>query len=308
MFGYNFQDIITCDHEKPLEIRKKCVKWIKDIDFEISKEDEDEELQRVERETLWDAMARGERARARDRVMADARGPRDKDEDMGHGGQPATDPYVGPSHSDVGGRDMDPGGLEGGVHDDDTHDKDVDPGGGDGGLDAEDTHDKDMDPGGGDGGLHTEDTHDQDMDPSGVEGGVQGDVSVKDSGPGSEASHLGGQSLDVCRDCGLIPCMCGPTPQVIPESAGETVAKAEAKADAEARAKAGLRARDELEHRPYYTMRCPACGMKHIWREREEPWGTCECGVPMSTMPRDESASTSTLEVCVCLQRVVCSV
>ena len=74
VFGYSFQDIITCDDEKLLEIRKKCVKWIKHIDFEISsrKEDEDEEILRLERETLRDAMARGERARARDRVVADA--------------------------------------------------------------------------------------------------------------------------------------------------------------------------------------------------------------------------------------------
>ena len=341
VFGYSFQDIITCDHqfvpqnwvyhldppialfyrllksaeclpkvlvlvclgkhEKMLEIRTKCVKWIKHIDFEIlsRKEDEDEELQRVERETLWDAMARGERAYAMDRVMAEAWGSRDKDNDVGHDGEPATYPYVGPSPSDVGGQDMDPGGLEGGVHANDTHDKDMDPGGGDRGLDAEDTHDQDMDPGGGQGSAHADDTDDQDMDPASVEGGVQGDASVKDSRPGSEASHLSGQSLDVCGDCGLIPCMCEPTPQVIPESAREIVA------EAEARAKAEFKARDELEHRPYYTMRCPACGMKHIWREWEEPWGTCDCGAPMSMMPRDESASTSTSEVCVC---VVCSV
>ena len=52
------------------------MKWIKHIDFEISirKEDKDEEILRLERETLWDAMAREERARARDRVLADALG------------------------------------------------------------------------------------------------------------------------------------------------------------------------------------------------------------------------------------------
>ena len=75
-FGSSFQDIITCDDEKLLEIRKKCVKWIKHIDFEASsrKNDEDKEILRPERETLRDAMVRGERARARDRVLADALG------------------------------------------------------------------------------------------------------------------------------------------------------------------------------------------------------------------------------------------
>ena len=34
----------------------------------------------MEHETVWDAMARGQRARARDRVMADTWGPSDKDD------------------------------------------------------------------------------------------------------------------------------------------------------------------------------------------------------------------------------------
>ena len=70
VFGYSFQDIITCDDGKLPEIRRKCVKWMKHIDFEISsrKEDEHEEIPRLEQETLRDAMVRGERARARDRL------------------------------------------------------------------------------------------------------------------------------------------------------------------------------------------------------------------------------------------------
>ena len=307
---------------------KRSVKWIKHIDFEISsrKEDEDEELQRVERKTPWGAiiMARGERARARDKVMADALGPRDQ-----------ADPYVGPSHAgnrdvDQGGgdgggdaedphdTDLDPGSGDGGVDAEDPDDKDMDPGGGDGGVDAEDPHDKEMDPGGGDGGLDAEDPHDkdmnpgggdgdEDMDPAGVEGGVQGDdASVKDCGPGSEAPHLSGRSMDVCGDCGLIPCMCGPTPQVIPVSAGETVAEAEAEVDAKAHA--AFKAREELEQRPFFTVRCPTCRMKHLWRLGEEPWGTCSCGLAMTEMRRDDSASTGTSEVCVRLQCVVCGV
>ena len=125
---------------------------------------------------------------------------------------------MGPSPSDVGDRNMDPGSLEGSVH-------------------AHDTHEQDMDAGGVEGGVHADDSHDEDMNPAGVEGSVEGglpgDVTVMGNGPGSEArlagsaaenlgsvaSHL---SLDVCGDCGLIPCMCGPTPQVIPVSAGET--------------------------------------------------------------------------------------
>ena len=47
-------------------------------------------------------------------------------------------------------------------------------------------------------------------------------------------------------DCGLIPCMCGPTPQVIPVSAGETVAEVEVEAGTEGREKAVFKARDEL--------------------------------------------------------------
>ena len=88
VFGYSFQDIITCDDEMLLEIRKKCVKWIRHSDFEISnrKEDEDEEIERLEGETLLDAMARGERARVRDRVLADAWSPRDKDDGVGDDG------------------------------------------------------------------------------------------------------------------------------------------------------------------------------------------------------------------------------
>ena len=107
MFGYSFQDIITCDDEKLLEIRRKCVKCIKHIDFEISgrKEDEDEEILRPKRETLRDAMARGERARASDRVMAKGLGE-------GEGAGQAEGGDGGDVHQ--GGGVVDQGGGDGG--------------------------------------------------------------------------------------------------------------------------------------------------------------------------------------------------
>ena len=123
------------------------MKWIKHIVFEISsqKEDEDEELLRLERETLWDAMARGERARAKNRVLADALGPAEgAGEDEGGDG-------------DQGGGDVDQGGGDGGG-DVDQGGGDGDQGGGDGGGDA--------DPGRGDGGgdVDAEDRKDEDVD------------------------------------------------------------------------------------------------------------------------------------------------
>ena len=316
VFGYSFQDIITCDDERLLEIRKKCVKWIKHIDFEISsrKEDKDEELLQLEGDTLRDAMARGERARARDKAMADALGQAEGEGEAegGDGDQCGGD---GGGDVDPGGGDVDQGGGDGGG--------DADPSGGDRGVDvdAEDPKDADVDvedPK--DADVDAKDPKDEDMQPEDHgdrdedrDPGVGG--SVKDSGLGSDTSHLSDRSMDVCGDCGPFPCMCGPTRQVIPGSAGETVAEAEAEAEAkaaaaartDAEAYAEFKAREELEQMQFYTLVCPGCKMKHLWRLGGEPWGTCCCGLAMG---RDESASTSegTSEVCVCLQCVVCAV
>ena len=137
-------------------------------------------------------------------------------------------------------------------------------------VDAEDPKDADMEPG------------DRDEDPD-KDRGVE-----KDSGPGSESSHLSGRSVaDVCGDCGLIPCTCGPNPQDIPGSTGaeaEAEAKADAQAHADAAAHAAFKEREELEQRPVWVLVCPACRMKHLWRLGEEPWGEC-CGVPMTDVP-----------------------
>ena len=80
-------------------------------------------------------------------------------------------------------------------------------------MDAKDPKDADMEPG------------DRDEDPD-KDRGVE-----SDSGPASETSHPSGRSVeDVCGDCGLIPCMCGPTPQVNPGGGAEAEAEAEAHA------------------------------------------------------------------------------
>ena len=268
VFGYSFQDIITCDDEKLLEIRRKCVKWIKHIDLEISsrKEDEDEEILRLEQEAMRDAMARGERARARDRLLLGS----------GEG--------EGAGQAEGGGGDQGGGDVGG----------DVDHGGGDVDQGGAEEPEVDMEP------------VDRDEDPD-------KDRGVEKEGPPSDTSHLSAQSVeDVCGDCGLLPCMCGPTPQVILGAGAEAGAEAEAEADAQAQADveayAAFKEREEVEQRPYWVLVCPQCRMKHLWRQGEEPWGECACGVPMTEImamverTRDESSTSS---VSVCLQCVV---
>ena len=111
---------------------------------------------------------------------------------------------------------------------------------------------------------------------------------MEKEGPPSDTSHLSGRSVeDVCGDHGLLPCMCGPTSQIIPGAGAKAEAEAEAEADAQAQADAeayaAFKEREELEQRPYLVVVCPQSRMKHPWRQGEEPWGEC-CGVPMTEM------------------------